>query len=105
RVVTQVAMALGASVQPLTKMTPRVRRVVTSRAGLVVIPCKKVANEISIKSFPYTDREGTKASCARKLLSPPFSFPAGGCPRVFTKRLLGGREKLTAFFDTPVNTV
>ncbi len=30
RVVTQVAMALGASVQPLTKMTPSVSNVVTA---------------------------------------------------------------------------
>ena len=41
RVVMQVAMALGASVQPLTKMTPRVRRTVTSMTGFVEIACKK----------------------------------------------------------------
>ena len=33
RVVTQVAIALGASVQPLTKITPNVSNVVTNRAG------------------------------------------------------------------------
>lgn len=33
RVVTQVAMALGASVHPFTKITPRVNRVVTRSAG------------------------------------------------------------------------
>lgn len=34
RVETQVAMALGASVQPLTKITPKVRITVTTRPGL-----------------------------------------------------------------------
>ena len=34
RVAMQVAMALGASVQPLTKMTPRVSTTVTARTGL-----------------------------------------------------------------------
>ncbi|WP_241222884.1 hypothetical protein [Bifidobacterium samirii] len=33
RVVTQVAIALGASVHPLTKMTPSVSNVVTVNAG------------------------------------------------------------------------
>ena len=37
RVATQVAMALGASVQPLTKMTPSVRMTVMSSAGLSAI--------------------------------------------------------------------
>lgn len=34
RVVTQVAMAFGASVQPFTKITPSVKRVVTHSAGV-----------------------------------------------------------------------
>ena len=37
RVATQVAMALGASVQPLTKMTPSVKMTVMSSAGLSAI--------------------------------------------------------------------
>ena len=41
RVVMQVAMALGASVQPLTKITPRVSRTVISRTGLSAIPWRK----------------------------------------------------------------
>ena len=41
RVVTQVAMALGASVHPLTKMTPRVNSTVMARAGLLVTCCQK----------------------------------------------------------------
>ena len=47
RVVTQVAMALGASVQPLTKMTPSVSNVVTVRAGLESTCWRKCANETS----------------------------------------------------------
>ena len=34
RVVTQVAMALGASVQPFTKITPNVRSTVIARMGV-----------------------------------------------------------------------
>ena len=41
RVVTQVAIALGASVQPLTKMTPSVSRTVIVRMGLAAISRKK----------------------------------------------------------------
>ena len=51
-VVTQVAMALGASVQPLTKMTPRVSSTVISSTGLDVIPSTKDAKENSIKLLP-----------------------------------------------------
>ena len=47
RVVTQVAMALGASVQPLTKMTPSVSNVVTVRAGLESTCWRKCASETS----------------------------------------------------------
>ena len=46
-VVTQVAMALGASVQPLTKMTPSVSNVVTVRAGLESTCWRKCASETS----------------------------------------------------------
>jgi hypothetical protein len=35
RVETQVAMAFGASVHPFTKITPKVRRVVTKKTGFV----------------------------------------------------------------------
>ena len=48
RVVTQVAMALGASVQPLTKITPNVKSVVINSAGLLPICCKKEINDVSI---------------------------------------------------------
>ena len=41
RVVTHVAMALGASVQPLTKMTPSVNMMVMNSTGLEVIACQK----------------------------------------------------------------
>lgn len=47
RVVTQVAMALGASVQPLTKTTPSVSNVVTVRAGLESTCWRKCASETS----------------------------------------------------------
>ena len=47
RVVTQVAMALGASVQPLTKMTPSVSNVVTINAGLERTCWMKVVNDTS----------------------------------------------------------
>ena len=41
RVVMQVAMALGASVHPLTKMTPRVSSTVISNTGLEDMACRK----------------------------------------------------------------
>ena len=41
RVVTQVAMAFGASVHPLTKITPSVSSMVIIRIGLPVISCRK----------------------------------------------------------------
>ena len=41
RVVTQVAMALGASVQPLTKITPSVSATVMRRTGLPAISLRK----------------------------------------------------------------
>ena len=52
RVVTHVAIALGASVQPLTKMTPSVRSVVSARGGLVRTCPMKCANETS-KLSPF----------------------------------------------------
>ena len=48
RVVTQVAMALGASVQPFTNMTPSVSKTEMSMTGVEVMSCKKVENEVSI---------------------------------------------------------
>src|SRR5699024_4741072 len=48
RVVTQVAMALGASVQPLTKMTPRVKTTVMMRIGL---PASCPQNEVNDRSI------------------------------------------------------
>ena len=47
RVVTAVAMAFGASVQPLTKMTPRVSRTVTARIGFVMTWPTKWASDTS----------------------------------------------------------
>ena len=41
RVVTQVAIAFGASVHPLTKITPNVSNVVTARAGFDSTCCTK----------------------------------------------------------------
>ena len=48
RVTTQVAMALGASVQPLTRMTPSVRSTAISSRGLVVTCAKKFSIDKSI---------------------------------------------------------
>ena len=45
RVETQVAMALGASVQPLTKITPRVKMTVTARTGLENSPDKNCSRD------------------------------------------------------------
>ena len=53
RVVTQVAMALGASVQPLTKMTPSVRSTVMSSTGLDTACCKKVSKSIITPALSY----------------------------------------------------
>ena len=50
RVVTQVAMALGASVQPLTKMTPSVRTTVIAKTGFEVTCWRKDAREIPTTS-------------------------------------------------------
>jgi len=51
----QVAIALGASVQPFTSMTDMVNRLVTKSAGIVNICCKNSTNETSILLFlpPY----------------------------------------------------
>ena len=47
RVEMQVAMALGASVQPFTKITPSVSSTVTAMMGLLATWATKVANETS----------------------------------------------------------
>ena len=52
RVVMRVAMALGASVQPLTKMTPNVRSTVISSTGLALMASRKYENDTSIKFYP-----------------------------------------------------
>ena len=71
RVVTQVAMALGASVHPFTKITPRVKMVVTRRAGFPRVSLRKPRNDKSISCFlscfsvpfsaRYTKRYGPQA--------------------------------------------
>ena len=48
---TQVAMAFGASVIPLTQMTPRVRRTVINNAGFVTSCRRKKENDMSIILF------------------------------------------------------
>ena len=48
RVVIQVAIAFGASVQPLTKITLRVRSTVINKTGLPAILFRKDENETSI---------------------------------------------------------
>ena len=51
RVVMQVAIALGASVQPLTKMTPRVRATVIIKTGLDRISWINAVNDTSITNL------------------------------------------------------
>ena len=53
RVLMQVAMALGASVQPLTKMTPSVSTTVMSSTGLAAICPRKCDNDTSMGRSPY----------------------------------------------------
>ncbi|MGI6765515.1 MAG: hypothetical protein ACOX4S_09575 [Anaerovoracaceae bacterium] len=50
RVDTQVAIAFGASVQPFTKMTPSVNKVMINNAGLDIVCSKKLINVIVIFS-------------------------------------------------------
>ena len=52
RVETQVAMALGASVQPFTRMTPKVSSTVISNAGFCSICPKNHESEMFLASFP-----------------------------------------------------
>ena len=47
RVVTQVAIAFGASVQPFTKMTPKVSNTVIAKSGFEKTCCTNRANETS----------------------------------------------------------
>ena len=63
RVVTQVAMALGASVQPLTKMTPRVKTTVMIRMGLPASCPQNEVNDRSIKlqQTPFGRSGGAEA--------------------------------------------
>jgi hypothetical protein len=50
RVDTHVAMAFGASVQPFTKITPSVNRVMINSAGLDIVCSKKLISVIVIFS-------------------------------------------------------
>src|SRR5699024_9610215 len=50
RVVTQVAIAFGASVQPFTKITPNVNNTVISNIWFSKIPPQKFKNDTSIKA-------------------------------------------------------
>ena len=52
RVETQVAMAFGASVQPLTRMTPNVSKEMMINAGLAASCCKYSVKVIVIVSSP-----------------------------------------------------
>ena len=47
RVEMHVAIALGASVQPFTKITPRVSKTVMARMGFEAISCTNIPNETS----------------------------------------------------------
>ena len=58
RVVIQVAMALGASVQPLTKITPIVSSTEISSTGLEDIALTKYENDTSINSLPTLHEAG-----------------------------------------------
>jgi hypothetical protein len=48
RVTTQVAIALGASVQPLTKITPKVSTTAIKRSGFDIICSQKYEKDKSI---------------------------------------------------------
>ena len=52
RVVTAVAIALGASVQPLTKMTPKVSKTVTAKMGFETTCATNCASETSNRVLP-----------------------------------------------------
>jgi len=52
RVETHVAIAFGASVQPLTKITPIINKVVTNKIGLEIICAKKSEKDIIILPSP-----------------------------------------------------
>jgi hypothetical protein len=50
---TQVAMALGASVQPFTKITPKVSTTIVKNAGLDINCCKKLSKVKLIIQPPF----------------------------------------------------
>ena len=61
RVVTQVAMELGASVQPFTKITPRVSRTVIASIGFDTTSCRNSVNEKSTYAlFPHAAAGGAR---------------------------------------------
>ena len=70
RVETQVAMALGASVQPLTRMTPSVSRTETARVGLEKRWERKSERETVINaSFLSRGQHNKKWTCYIKTVS------------------------------------
>ena len=70
----QVAMALGASVHPFTKITPRVNRVVTRSAGFSRSSPRKPVNDRSIPFIPFLFYPGKRQG------RPPASRDAGSFP-------------------------
>ena len=83
---TAEAMALGASVQPLTRMTARSSRVVASRAGLVSIPARKSRKDRGMGPPPNNSygklygprRENSTASAGRWFTASYASCFVGG---------------------------
>ena len=86
RVETQVAIAFGASVQPLTRITPSVRTAATSRVGFAAA-CRK--NSISDISRPHTAHSGILALSIGCQLFYYTIFPTGFVKKegkIFVKR-------------------
>ena len=75
RVLMQVAMALGASVQPLTKMTPSVSTTVISSTGLPAICWRKWDSDTSMDESPLFSFSSF-LFCFGKVHRPK----GGGCP-------------------------
>ena len=96
RVETQVAMALGASVQPLTRITPRVRTTVTASAGLCASWLKNSENPMVISS----SRPKSERFCPFRRHIYPFMLPYFGkfrkndtiiLPKLYTSTLYSGK--------------
>ena len=75
RVVTQVAMALGASVHPFTKITPSVNSVVTRSAGFSRSSPRKPVNDRSIRFIPFLFYPGKRHSRPPASRDPQGAFP------------------------------